>query len=94
VALAVGLAYLAGAGVVLSVGASRVLLIYLLVAGALVVVSVFTMGGRYKPDVDRDRGYWQMTGERFRDPETGHTMEVRFNPVTGERDYVDVEAPS
>jgi hypothetical protein len=94
VALAVGLLYLVAAGIVVSVKASQALLIYLLVAGVLVIVGVLTMGGRYKPDVDRERGYWQMTGERFRDPASGHTMEVRFNPVTGERDYVDVDASS
>ncbi len=91
IALGIGLLYLVGAGVALSFNASGVLLVYLAVAGLLVLVSVFTMRDVYRPKVDRDRGYWQMTGERFRDPASGHMMEVRYNPVTGERDYVDVE---
>lgn len=30
---------------------------------------------------------WERTGERFQDPETGSTVEVLFNPRTGERRY-------
>lgn len=90
-AVSVGLLYLVAAGVVLSVHASQALLIYLAVAGVLVMVSVFTMREPHKPRLDSERGYWQMTGQRFRDPSSGHMMELRHNPVTGERDYVEVE---
>jgi hypothetical protein len=33
---------------------------------------------------------WQLTDEKFIDPESGHLMQVRFDPVTGDRDYVDL----
>lgn len=32
---------------------------------------------------------WQKTDERFVDPSTGKRMSVRYNPQTGERDYVE-----
>jgi uncharacterized membrane protein len=32
---------------------------------------------------------WQTTGERFVDPASGKLVEVRYNPQTGERAYVD-----
>jgi len=34
---------------------------------------------------------WQSTGERFVDPGSGKLVEVRFNPATGERAYIDLE---
>ena len=33
----------------------------------------------------------EATGERFLDPTTGRLMEVRYNPMTGQRDYVPVD---
>jgi len=30
---------------------------------------------------------WEATGERFRDPASGVTVDVWFNPATGERRY-------
>ena len=32
---------------------------------------------------------WKATGERFVDPTTGKLVEVRYDPSTGERAYVD-----
>ena len=32
---------------------------------------------------------WPSTGERFVDPTTGKLVEVRYDPSTGERAYVD-----
>jgi hypothetical protein len=32
---------------------------------------------------------WQTTSERFVDPTSGKLIEVRYNPKTGERAYVD-----
>jgi hypothetical protein len=32
-----------------------------------------------------------MAGERFVDPTSGRLTEVRHNPETGERDYVEVD---
>ncbi|MGH8228065.1 MAG: hypothetical protein ACRET2_09505 [Steroidobacteraceae bacterium] len=34
---------------------------------------------------------WERTSERFQDPETGSTVEVLFNPRTGERRYRKVD---
>jgi hypothetical protein len=31
--------------------------------------------------------HWQPTGERFEDPGTGKTVQVHYNPETGERRY-------
>ena len=42
---------------------------------------------RYAPRVDRSRGEWRPTGERFVDPSTGERVDVYDNPSTGERDY-------
>lgn len=35
-------------------------------------------------------GPWERTGERFEDPETHATVEVLFNPRSGERRYVRI----
>lgn len=39
---------------------------------------------------DPDSSRWQLTDEKFIDPTTGHLMQVRFDPQSGERDYVDL----
>lgn len=90
-ALVVGLLYLLAALVVQATGASQSLLIYLAAAGLLMLATVYTWRRPRGDATDLPRGYWQMTGQRFRDPATGRTMEVRHNPVTGARDYVEVE---
>jgi hypothetical protein len=47
---------------------------------------------RYKPAVKGRLGpNWQPTGERFVDPTTGKSMEVYFDPATGERRYVEAD---
>jgi hypothetical protein len=35
-------------------------------------------------------GGWESTTERFVDPTSGKLVEVRYNPQTGERAYVEV----
>lgn len=60
-------------------------------SGAVIVGAILFERRGYRPRVDRTRGKWQPTGERFVDPTTGKLMEVRFNPETGERDYVERE---
>jgi hypothetical protein len=87
-----GLLYLIGAGLLLFVvHATFWLVLYLAVNGALLVGAVFLERKGYRPRVDRARGEWRATGERFVDPTTGRMMEVRYNPATGERDYVEVK---
>jgi hypothetical protein len=44
---------------------------------------------RYRPQVHNAPGHWQLTGERFIDPSSGKVMEVRYNEITGERDYLE-----
>jgi hypothetical protein len=66
--------------------------IYLLVGGAVLVGGIVFERSRYRPRIDRERGDWQATGERFVDPSSGRLVDVRYNPATGQRDYVDAEA--
>src|SRR5690348_9137484 len=68
--------------------------IQLFVGGAVLAAGVALERWRYRPQIDRAHGRWQPTGERFVDPVSGHLTEVRFNPETGQRDYVDVGKPS
>jgi len=59
-----------------------------LIWGSLLVIAVLFERWRYRPKGhDHDR-QWQQTNERFEDPETGQTMEVHYDPVSGERRYV------
>ncbi|MGH8279945.1 MAG: hypothetical protein ACRETQ_10350 [Gammaproteobacteria bacterium] len=67
--------------------------IYLFIEGAVVIVAVLFEPWRYLPKVNRNRGQWQATGERFRDPTSGKLVEVFYNPETGQRDYRDPESP-
>ena len=92
--IAFGVFDLIVAGILLFVvQAPAVVVIYLAVSGALLVGGILFERKGYHPRVDRMRGKWQPTGERFIDPTTGKLMEVRFNPETGERDYVERESP-
>jgi hypothetical protein len=71
------------------VQAPLVVVIYLAVSGALFTGAILFERRGYRPNVDATRGRWQLTGERFVDPTTGKLMEVRYNPETGERDYIE-----
>ena len=58
--------------------------------GCLVVlVAALFEARRYRARVSTAGG-WQDTPEKFVDPTTGRLMRVRYNPSTGERDYVEV----
>lgn len=57
------------------------------VFGALVLIGTF-FEGRYRGRRAGGSG-WQDTSERFVDPTSGKLIEVRYNPRTGERAYVD-----
>lgn len=61
--------------------------IYLFIEGGILVVAVLFEAWRYLPALNRGKGSWQETGERFMDPVSGKLVEVYYNPVTGERDY-------
>lgn len=57
-------------------------------SGVIVLIGVLFEAGRYRPRVSSSDD-WVMTHERFVDDATGKTMAVRYNPKTGERDYVE-----
>lgn len=87
VLIAYGVLCLIVAGILLAVHATIVLVIYLAVNGLLIVGGILFERRGYRSRVDRTRGQWQPTGERFMDPTTGRVVEVYFNQQTGERDY-------
>lgn len=91
--LAYGLLSLAIAVVLLlTIHAALVFGLYLGVNGLIVVAALLFERSPYRPALDRTRGQWQRTGERFVDPASGQLMEVRYNAATGQRDYVPVPA--
>ena len=59
----------------------------MVVFGALILIGTF-FEGRYRARRVAGSG-WQSTGERFVDPTSGKLIEVRYNPKSGERAYVD-----
>ncbi|HLG78902.1 MAG TPA: hypothetical protein VKX46_21000 [Ktedonobacteraceae bacterium] len=86
-----GLLSLLGAAMLLFVAhAALWLVVYLAVNGFILVSATFVERKRYHAKIDRTRGYWQPTGERFVDPATERLMEVFYNTATGERDYREV----
>ena len=92
--IALGVLYLAVGAYLVSIHVALALAIYLVVGGVVLAGSIVLERSGYRPLVDRARGRWQLTGERFVDPSSGRLMEVRYNPDTAERDYVDVNTPS
>ena len=91
--IGLGVLYLAVGAYLLALHVALVLAIYLVVGGAVLAGSIVLERRGYRPRVDQARGPWQRTGERFVDPSSGRLMEVRYNPDTGERDYVDADTP-
>ena len=67
---------------------------YALGVGGLLMLGTAFERWRYRPDNDRNGAAWEPTGERFEDPHTGKTVQVFYNPGSGERRYVsDSERP-
>ncbi len=61
----------------------------LLAIGLLLLAGTVFERWRYRPVATaRPEAQWQRTPERFLDPSSGETVEVLFNPHTGERQYV------
>ena len=70
--------------------------IYALSFGVLTLLGTAFERWRYRPNDARAgaSGAWQPTGERFEDPHTGKTVQVFYDPKSGERHYVsDSESP-
>lgn len=59
--------------------------------GGLVAVAVGVERWRYRARTRPGDAGWQLTDERFVDPETGRTMQVRYHPGSGERRYEPVD---
>ena len=59
-----------------------------LIWGGILVIAVLCERWRYRRNEHTSSGQWQRTGERFEDPETGQTVEVQYDPVSGERRYL------
>jgi len=57
--------------------------------GLLLLASVVFERWRYVRRAGAMAGPWQATDERFADPETGKSVQVFYNPQTGERRYGD-----
>lgn len=92
--LAWGLVYLAVAVLLLVRHTARPLALYLALGGIVLVAGIVWERSRYRPVVDPTAGEWRPTGERFIDPVGGQLVEVRYNPATGERAYIDVGSGS
>jgi hypothetical protein len=90
--IGLGVLYLLGALLLFAAFGAVIPGIYLLVGGAVLLGGIVFERSRYRPRIDRERGDWQTTGERFVDPSSGRLVDVRYNPATGQRDYVDAEA--
>ncbi len=55
--------------------------------GLILLVGTLFERWRYRNANASATGNWQLTGERFVDPETGRNVEVLYDPDTGERRY-------
>ena len=59
-----------------------------LVFGGLIVLGTAFERWRYRPNRARPGATWEATGERFLDPHTGESVQVFYDPRSGERRYV------
>ena len=59
--------------------------------GAVLVIAVLCERWRYRRNEHADGERWQKTDERFLDHETGQTVDVYYDPASGERRYVKGE---
>lgn len=75
------------AAILFALHITTALVIYLVINGLLITGGILFERSGYRSQVNRARGIWQPTGERFNDPTTGQQVEVYYNPQTGERDY-------
>ncbi len=75
------------AAILFALHITTALVIYLVINGLLITGGILFERSGYRSQVNRTRGIWQPTGERFNDPTTGREVEVYYNPQTGERDY-------
>ena len=88
--LALG-ALAAAAGAAITAAGDRGTGIYLLCVGAVIVLGTLFERWRYR-SASPPGARWERTGERFEDPGTGETLEVQYDPASGERRYVPPSA--
>ena len=68
--------------------------IYALGVGVVTLLGTAFERWRYRPSDSGASATWEPTSERFVDPQTGKTVQVFYNPRSGERRYVsDNESP-
>lgn len=67
---------------------------YALGLGGLILLGTVFERWRYRPNNTRPAAAWEPTGERFEDPETGKTVQVYYDPRSGERRYVSDPEPA
>ncbi|HJS91604.1 MAG TPA: hypothetical protein VJ738_16680 [Steroidobacteraceae bacterium] len=60
----------------------------LILIGAVVILGTVFERWRYRHAPPPPGARWERTGERFVDPATGDTMEVYYDPASGERRYL------
>ena len=61
-----------------------------LIVGAIFVLGTLFERWRYNNKNAPTDADWQVTGERFVDPESGKSMEVLYDPRSGERQYREI----
>ena len=74
-------------GLYLAVAGASAAGVKALLLGLVVLVAVRFERWRTPPLPPPSGPHWQPTGERFEDPGSGKTVEVHYNPETGERRY-------
>ena len=60
-----------------------------LCVGGICALGILFERWRYKNNAPPPDARWQPTGERFTDPASGKEVEVLYDPVSGERRYVE-----
>jgi hypothetical protein len=58
-----------------------------LVGGTVILIGTLFERWRYRNGNAAANGNWQPTGERFVDPGSGQSVEVLYDPESGERRY-------
>lgn len=64
--------------------------VQIVIAGAVFVLGTLFERWRYNNRNASMNADWQATAERFVDPGTGKTMEVFYDPRSGERQYREI----
>lgn len=62
--------------------------LYLLTLGVVIVIGTVFERWRYRKNAPPVDASWEPTGERFSDPQSGASIEVFYDPRSGERQYV------